>query len=98
MRLSAVSLIVSLIVTFVLLGGFMRFCHLAPEVTKIKINKPYGIFISNDNPHLKYIPKPNSGDIGDINVYGIRDRPSSTNFSKLCQTLPNISLAKQYQK
>ncbi|MCX5700291.1 MAG: hypothetical protein NTZ63_01960 [Candidatus Omnitrophica bacterium] len=70
-RLNIVILIISLIASFVLLDVFVRIFRLAPEVTSIEINKPYGIFISSDNPRLKYVPKPNCGD---INKYGIRDR------------------------
>jgi lysophospholipase L1-like esterase len=60
----------SLAVTSIILEIIIRVLHIAPAIIPIEITRPYGIFVKSDNPLLRYVPKPNSGD---INQYGLRD-------------------------
>ena len=64
--LSAATLLLGL----VFLEAVFRVLGLAPDVTRIEIDEPYGQFVSSENPVLRYVPKPGAGDIND---YGIRD-------------------------
>ena len=49
----------------------VRLLGLAPQLAAIEVDQPYASFVSSPNPDLKYVPKPNSGD---INADGFRDR------------------------
>jgi lysophospholipase L1-like esterase len=60
----------SLAVASIILEVIVRLFHIAPAIIPIEITRPYGIFVKSDNPLLRYVPKPNSGD---INQYGLRD-------------------------
>ncbi len=48
----------------------VRLLGLAPGVNRIRVDMPYGSFVSSPDPILRYVPRP--GSIG-INAYGIRD-------------------------
>jgi lysophospholipase L1-like esterase len=67
---NALIFFISLLVAFTLGEVIVRLSNLAPQLTFLEISKPYGDFMWVKNPEMKYVPKPNSGD---INSYGIRD-------------------------
>jgi F0F1-type ATP synthase membrane subunit c/vacuolar-type H+-ATPase subunit K len=64
----------SLLTSLLFLEVGVRFFRLAPELTVIEIEKPYGTFSWSDNPVLRYEPK--RGSKG-INSEGLRDREFS---------------------
>jgi len=49
----------------------IRLTGIAPGVNPLSLTSANGMFVSSPNPLLKYVPKPQSGD---ISSYGIRDR------------------------
>ena len=52
----------------------VRLFGLAPQLGPIRLDWPYGSFVSSDNAVLRYVPNPG---VGDINADGFRDRPYS---------------------
>jgi hypothetical protein len=66
--------VVSLLMALLLLEVGIRCLGLAPELTVLEIEKPYGTFSWSENPVLRYEPK--RGSTG-INSEGLRDREFS---------------------